>query len=321
MLAAFPLAAAAITPQKTLSDLFVTSIAPSAQLFQRYVHRDSVNTSRRGIHALGNPEPQTAPLAWGEAEAYTLTKVARDLKLHAEVKVQNKATRRGLIQALNKGYVVDLSCHGAFNVDASLQSTLRLSRGEKLTLGQILSREVDLQGLRLLILSACQTAILDLRGASDEVRSLATGMLQAGADAVLASLWPVDDKATYLLMVRFAQEWFPNMGNEPPAAALARAQHWLRNVTNGELEQWEMMMRISSSAEENGWQKGSKVAEAQEVVPAAMSTSMNTNVLRGYRYDISEAIQYIRNEARDHGPDARPYEDPFFWAGFQITGW
>src|SRR5260221_13877134 len=103
----------------------------------------------------------------------------------------------------------------------------------------MLSDQVDLRGLRLLILSACQTAILDLQGARDEVRSLAAGMLQAGAAAIIASLWSVDDRATYLLMVRFAQEWFHQMDREAPAYALARAQYWLRTVTYRELGSWE----------------------------------------------------------------------------------
>ena len=63
-------------------------------------------------------------------------------------------------------------------------------------------------------------------------------MLQSGVKAVLASLWSVDDRATFLLMVRFAQEWFPKLDNESPSAALARAQSWLRTVTNRELLAW-----------------------------------------------------------------------------------
>jgi CHAT domain-containing protein len=116
-----------------------------------------------------------------------------------------------------------------------LQSALYLA-DETLSLGDALNQQVaDLSGLRLLILSACQTAIPDVRGAENEVRSLAVGMLQAGAQAVMASLWPAHDRATYLLIVRFAQEWFPNKHTEPPAAALARAQQWLRHVTWEEL--------------------------------------------------------------------------------------
>jgi CHAT domain-containing protein len=119
--------------------------------------------------------------------------------------------------------VVDASCHGVFEARDFLRSRLVLAMGEELTLADLLSYQTDLRGLRLLVLSACQTALLDLQGARDEVYSLAAGMLQAGADAVLASLWSVDDKATYLLMMRLAQEWFPQMTRESPAAALARA--------------------------------------------------------------------------------------------------
>ena len=59
---------------------------------------------------------------------------------------------------------------------------------------------------------------------------------------MLGAQWSVDDKATYLLMVRFAQEWFPRRDREPPAAALARAARWLRGVTNRELRKWESQL-------------------------------------------------------------------------------
>jgi CHAT domain-containing protein len=147
-------------------------------------------------------------------------------------------------------------------------------------------------------------------------------MLQAGADAVLASLWPMDDKATYLLIVRFAQEWFLIMQSEPPAAALARAQYWLRMVTNDELKKWERTIRNSQSAKENDWQERSEGAGTQEADLAGIAPLMNTNASSGnYRYDIDEAIQYIHDDASNHEPTSRPYENPVYWAGFQIIGW
>src|SRR5258708_30445810 len=128
-----------------------------------------------------------------------------------------------MIEVLRTGVVVNASCHGMFDLRNFLRCRLILAHEEELTLADMLSDQVDLRGLRLLILSACQTAILDLQGARDEVRSLAAGMLQAGAAAILASLWSVDDQATYLLMVRFALEWFPQLHMDPPATALAPA--------------------------------------------------------------------------------------------------
>lgn len=274
-LALFPLAAAMLPDGSTMSETLPASVAPSARslLVEEYV-----KTGRSGIYAIGDPRPTHQQLFWGEAEALTLTRLAHRLSMHGEARVQHRATRNSLIKMLSEGYIVDASCHGVFDPEDFLRSALLLANGKRLRLGDMLSREADLRGLRLLILSACETAILDLNGAIDEVRSLAVGMVQAGAQAVLASLWKVDEKATYLLMVRFAQEWFPKMHSEPPAVALARAQHWLRTATNRKLQQW--------------------------------------------RFGLSDAEETVRAAAgQQDDPDACPYADPFYWAGFQITGW
>ena len=149
-LAAFPLTAVEIAPGQTMSDLFATSVAPNA----RSLSYDEYTTGKRsGIYALGDPRPSFQELRWGEAEAYALSNLARDIRLPTEVKVQHKATRDWLIHALQKGYIVNASCHGVFDIHAPLQSALLLAQGENLTLGAILSNEADLRGLRLLILS------------------------------------------------------------------------------------------------------------------------------------------------------------------------
>ncbi|MGO8949826.1 MAG: CHAT domain-containing protein [Ktedonobacterales bacterium] len=141
--------------------------------------------------------------------------------------------------------LVDACCHGSFNVREPLDSSLALA-GEAvptpLSLRELLNQGIEghgiLLGLRLLILSGCQTGILDLRGATDRMRSLTAAVLEAGADASMGALWSIDDKATYLLVVRFAQLWLPHIGTMPPAATLALAQHWLRTVTNKALRTW-----------------------------------------------------------------------------------
>jgi CHAT domain-containing protein len=143
--------------------------------------------------------------------------------------------------------VVVACCHGVLNRNF-LRSRLILAQGQTLSLGQALAGQSGMEGLRLLVMSACQTAVSNLRAAYQEVRSLAVGMLQAGARAVLASLWPVDDRATYLLMIRFMQEWLPVMEEEEPARALVRAQTWLRTVTNRELGVWTAQVPVDGVA-------------------------------------------------------------------------
>ena len=118
--------------------------------------------------------------------------LAQRQNMYAEVKVQNQVTRNSLIQALQRGQIVDVSCHGSFQTSSPLQSALNLARGGKLALSDVLSQNVDLRELRLLILSACQTAILDMRGARDQVRSLAVGMLRPEA----RRCWPHSGRLT-----------------------------------------------------------------------------------------------------------------------------
>lgn len=319
-LAAFPLAAVPLTDGRTVGETLPTSVALSARSL---LYDEAADRQRTGLYAVGDPRPTHLELLWGEAEAHTLAKLARNLRWQGEAKVHERAVRPWLVKALQTGRIVDASCHGSFDATDFLQSSLQLARGERLTLAKALNCEVDLRGLRLLILSACQTAILDLRGASNEVRSLAAGMIQAGARAVLASLWSVDDKATYLLMVRFAQEWLPRMDHEPPAAALARAQHWLRTATNRDLQQWhanfpeptveERSEAGSEQSELSPWEKETPIQVGARQLVAVRG--------RGYRYETGEAEAILHELAQQGDSDAHPFEHPIYWAGFQITGW
>ncbi len=64
---------------------------------------------------------------------------------------------------------------------------------------------LDLSGLDMISLSACQTAQGDIM--SDGVFGLQRGFKKAGANSILMSLWKVDDEATCLLMTEFYKNW------------------------------------------------------------------------------------------------------------------
>jgi CHAT domain-containing protein len=73
----------------------------------------------------------------------------------------------------------------------------------------------------LVVLSGCQTALgKDVRG--EGLVGLTRGFMYAGAKAVVASLWQVDDESTAELMKRFYRGMLKE--NRRPADALRQAQ-------------------------------------------------------------------------------------------------
>jgi CHAT domain-containing protein len=85
----------------------------------------------------------------------------------------------------------------------------------------------------LVILSACESATGRLVPGEGPL-SLSRAFLQAGAGAVLGTLWPVGDEAAAQLMEAF----HANLArNQPPAAALREAKRALR-ATHAEPFYW-----------------------------------------------------------------------------------
>jgi CHAT domain-containing protein len=74
---------------------------------------------------------------------------------------------------------------------------------------------------RLVVLSGCDTA-LGAQVGGEGLVGLASGFLRAGAAAVVASLWPVDDRATEAFMSAFYDELLRR--DADPVRALHAAQ-------------------------------------------------------------------------------------------------
>ncbi len=79
---------------------------------------------------------------------------------------------------------------------------------------------LNLQGTELVILSACDSGTGEVK-IGEGVMSLRRAFRIAGAESVLASHWPVSDKATSRLMTEFMRRW---RAGEPRAKAWREAQ-------------------------------------------------------------------------------------------------
>jgi CHAT domain-containing protein len=72
---------------------------------------------------------------------------------------------------------------------------------------------LDLRGLDLVVLSACQTGLGDI-ASGEGVFGLQRGFKSAGAKTIVMSLWKVDDNATMDLMVSFYGHYLKGMSKE-----------------------------------------------------------------------------------------------------------
>ena len=154
---------------------------------------------------------------WTEREAQQLKKL-NFLQLDDNNRspyVEDKAlTRSGLLMS------------GANN------ALMGIEMPEEIDNGILTAKEIaglDLRGLDLVVLSACQTGLGEITG--DGVFGLQRGFKKAGAQSLLISLWKVDDQATQMLMTQF----YANLiKGQSKYEALREAQRYVRDYETEE---------------------------------------------------------------------------------------
>jgi CHAT domain-containing protein/tetratricopeptide (TPR) repeat protein len=133
---------------------------------------------------------------------------------------------------------VHLACHGApWAEDPNFRRSFSPRPVLNLGASGVSFRDIlvgwDLRQTNLVVLSGCDTGLVEFGQPWDEFEGLSHVLLQAGARRVVGSLWSVDDESTALLMARFYHNLVTS--RRDTADALAEAQRWLRAGTNASL--------------------------------------------------------------------------------------
>jgi len=177
----------------------------------------------RAIESLGRSGFTRLPFSRREADA-----IAAFVPPSALLKATDFAASRALVArgALDHHRIVHFATHGLLDSEHPDLSGLVLSLvDEKGAPVDGFLRMHEIYNLHLpadlVVLSACQTALgREIRG--EGLIGLTRGFMYAGARAVVASLWQVDDESTAELMKRFYRGMLKE--NRRPADALRAAQ-------------------------------------------------------------------------------------------------
>ncbi|HSY17199.1 MAG TPA: CHAT domain-containing protein [Candidatus Acidoferrales bacterium] len=148
----------------------------------------------------------------------------RDTILPGTLLLDENFTAATMLASLHQKFpLVHIASHFQFQPGNETASFLLLGDGQHLTLDRIKDLPNVFGGVELLTLSACDTATSGESADGREVEGFAVLAQKQGAKAVLASLWPVADQSTQLLMREFyrRRESHPGM---PKAEALRQAQ-------------------------------------------------------------------------------------------------
>jgi CHAT domain-containing protein len=261
-------------------DRVTLTYAPSARALT-HARRVAAQVGDGALLAIDEPKPVSAndlPSSKIEVEAIA------SLFAGSKVIRHKQATREDVLDAIPQAEVSHFSCHGANNWQNPLESGLLMAHNEMLTVQDLFN--LELEGARLAVLSACETGIIgtDL---PDEVVAMPMAFARAGFAGVVASLWSVADVSTAMLMERFYRLWRED--GMSPASALREAQRWLRDTTN--------QQKIDYFGQ-----------DIPDYVPMAERMSAET------------AGNFFSAVLRKGGLDAKIFEHPYWWAAFYLTG-
>ena len=175
--------------QEYLADRHTISYSPSASIFALSRQRQANNSGTSLV--FGIPDAQAPAIA---DEARTLAA----LLPHAELFLGEQANEDVLRRKGPHSRLIHIATHGHFRQDNPMFSAIRL--------GDSFLSLYDLYNLQLPVdlvtLSGCSTG-LNVVAAGDELIGLARGLLHAGAQSLVLSLWDVHDKSTAEYMSAF----------------------------------------------------------------------------------------------------------------------
>jgi CHAT domain-containing protein len=163
-----------------------TTLNSSGYQVAKYVQKEATENNLKATHQVSILHIATHGFFFPDIE-----KASWPIGVHADNAKDNVLLRSGLV------------------LTGVLESDKMNPTMDSVSNGVITSYEamnLDLKGTKLVVLSACETGLGEVK-AGEGVYGLQRAFIVAGADAIIMSLWKVDDAATQQLMNSFYTNW------------------------------------------------------------------------------------------------------------------
>ena len=316
-----PLAALPVGENAFLGDKFLIRYVPSCKILEYCHQRQTIKSPKYGI-----VENATDDLYFTPFECEEINKIVR-VKEHLKGRKQaTVANYRDLVKTVN---VLHSSHHAKSRLDNPLASELLLGNGS-ITLGELMTPGWRLPDLSDVFLSCCETN-LGLTKITDDILTLGTGFLCAGARSVVSTLWAVDDLATSLFSI-FYYQFRQQVGCSRPDA-LRRAQVRLRTISGAELEvtyKSQINAILLVIVKNLNLKLGEVQAEKKELKLRQESCNEGTDEFKELKKKLKDKAKE-ENQIRDKikGYESRqktlyamsnPFADLIYWSGFICQG-
>ncbi|MFM7408624.1 MAG: CHAT domain-containing protein [Cuspidothrix sp.] len=301
--------------QEYLVDRFLIRYTPSCQILD-FCHQN-YNKKRLNLDVqylqygtiTDTLDDKPLPFSrWEEEEISKMYNISSEKRLigSSQATVKNFRKLAEQVQTLH-------SCHHAVScLYNPLESQLNLGDGS-ITLGQLMSPGWRLPHLVDVFLSCCETN-LDKPDITDNLLSLSTGFLCAGAISAISSLWQVDDLASALFSIFYYQQ--RQEGKNRPEA-LKKAQIKLRELSRSDLQEICKELRKAdleeiSQASEN---HRKQARNQREQYPKDSVEYLECDRQYQKYAKISIAINNIQKSKGEF-----PFAHPRYWSAFIAQG-
>ncbi|NEO61233.1 MAG: CHAT domain-containing protein, partial [Moorea sp. SIO4G2] len=280
-----------------LCDRFRIRLVPSCQILHYCHQRPAIPGQEMGI-----VEDATEDLPFASFECKTLAEM---YQVPAEQRLQGRNATVKSYQTLAQQVHILHSSHHAKSNPKPLESQLRLGDGS-LTLGQLLTPGWRMPNLSEVFACACEVNFTVTK-VTDDLLTLATGFLCAGARSVVSTQWSVDDLASALLAIFYYDGRRSGMSC---CQALQEGQIKLRNLTGKEFaDNYQPQLREHLEQ---------KLTEAKAAKQNAKDQGDQEEFDKWVTIVDKFEIQLKRLESLSK--EDFPFAHPFYWAGFVSQG-